>query len=96
MSVAVVGLVIQKYGGCLESHVGYRPSEFGNGTWLVRYHLVNLGHELGLVSKGFLIKLPERLTLLIHGLLWEFPNRQATQRGSFLNLLISLVIIPPL
>ena len=37
---------------------------------------------------------PERLPLVLHGLLWEFPNRKATQGGSFITLLILLCIIP--
>ena len=37
----------------------------------------------GMVSKVFLIYPPECLTLVFHGLLWDFPNRQATQRGEF-------------
>ena len=33
----------------------------------------------GLVSEGLLIDLPECLTLVLHGLLWYFPNNQAAQ-----------------
>ena len=48
----------------------------------------------GLVSEGFLIDLPERLTLVLHGLLWDLPNSQETQGGSFLTFLSLLGIIP--
>ena len=47
----------------------------------------------GLVSEVFLIELPKNLPLVIHGLLWDFTNKQATQGGSFLILLILLGII---
>ena len=39
--------------------------------------------SLGLVFKGLLIKLPECLPLVLHGLLWDFPNNQATQGGGY-------------
>ena len=47
----------------------------------------------GLVSEVFLIDPPKRLPLVLHGLLWYFPNREATQGRSFLTLLIFLGII---
>ena len=34
--------------------------------------------ELGMVSKGLLIDPPDFLRLVLHGLLWYFPNSQAT------------------
>ena len=40
-----------------------------------------------------MIYLCEFLPLVLHGLLWDFPNRQVKQGGSFLILLISLGII---
>ena len=49
---------------------------------------------LGLVSEGFLIDPLEHLPLVLHGLLWYFPNMQATQGGSFLILMSFLGIIP--
>ena len=49
---------------------------------------------LGLVSESFLIDPPECLTLVIHGLLWDFPNIQATQGGSYMVFMSFLVIIP--
>ena len=48
----------------------------------------------GMISEGFLIDPLECLPLVLHGLLWDFPNIQATQVGSFLILLIFLGIIP--
>ena len=48
----------------------------------------------GLVSEGFLIDPPEHLPLVLNGLLWEFPNKHATQGGSFLIFLSFLGIIP--
>ena len=45
-------------------------------------------------SEGFLIGPLECLPLVLHGLLWDFPNIQATQVGSFLIFLIFLGIIP--
>ena len=48
----------------------------------------------GLVSEVFLMDPPERLPLVFHGLLWDFPNREATHRGNFLTSLIFLGIIP--
>ena len=48
----------------------------------------------GMVSERLLINPPEHLNLVLHGLFWYFPNRKATQRGSFLTLLIFLSIIP--
>ena len=47
----------------------------------------------GLVSEVFLIDPPEHLTLVLHGLLWYFPNSQATQGGGVLNLLGFLGVI---
>ena len=41
---------------------------------------------MGLVSKVFLIEPPYRLPLVLHGLLWYFTNKQATQGGSFSDL----------
>ena len=35
----------------------------------------------GMVSKGFLIVLPESFTLVLHGLLRDFPDIQAKQGG---------------
>ena len=48
----------------------------------------------GLVSEVFLIYPPECLPWVLHGLLSDFPNKQATQGRSFLVLLIFLGIIP--
>ena len=48
----------------------------------------------GLVSKSFLIHLPDCFYLVLHGLLWGFTNRQATQGGGVLTLLVFLGIIP--
>ena len=48
----------------------------------------------GLVSEVFLINPPERLPLILHGLLWDFSNSQATLGGSFPTLWILLGIIP--
>ena len=51
---------------------------------------------LRLVFEGFLIDPPECFTLVIHDLLWDFPNIQVTQggRGGVPTLLILLVVIP--
>ena len=49
----------------------------------------------GLVSQGLLIDPPECLPLVLHGLLWDFPNKQATQWGIFM-ILLSLLGITPL
>ena len=49
---------------------------------------------LGLVSEGFLIDQLEFLPLVFHGLLWDFPNMQATLWRSFLILLSFLGSIP--
>ena len=48
----------------------------------------------GLVSKGFLIDPPDHLPLVLHGLFWYFPNRQATQGGGGMILMSFLGIIP--
>ena len=48
----------------------------------------------GLVSEGFLIDLLECLPLVIYGLLWDFPDIQATQGPIFVTPLIFLDIIP--
>ena len=48
----------------------------------------------GLVSEAFLVNLLECLPLVLHRLLWEFPNLQATQGGSFLISLSFHGIIP--
>ena len=48
----------------------------------------------GLVSEGILIDPLECLSLVLHGLLWDFSNMQDTQEGSFLILIIFLGIIP--
>ena len=48
----------------------------------------------GLVSKGLLIDLPERLPLVLHGLLWDFTKKKVTQGGSFLIFMIFLGINP--
>ena len=37
--------------------------------------------EPGLVYEGFLIEPPECLPLVIHGIMWDFPNIQATKEG---------------
>ena len=50
--------------------------------------------EPGLVSNVFLIDPPEILSLVLHGLLWDFPNKQVIQGGIFLIFLIFLGIIP--
>ena len=47
----------------------------------------------GLVSEGFLIDSPGCLSLVIHGLLWEFQNRQVTKEGRVITFLIFLGII---
>ena len=47
----------------------------------------------GLVSEGFLIDTLECLPLVLHGLLWYFPNNQATKGGGVMILLIFLGII---
>ena len=49
---------------------------------------------LGLVSTGFLMDPPDRLPLVLHGLLWDFPNIQATQGGGFWRFMRFLDIIP--
>ena len=49
---------------------------------------------MGLVSDGFIIDPPACLPLFLHGLLWEFPNKQATQGGCFLILQRFLGITP--
>ena len=36
---------------------------------------------MGIVSEGFLIHPPECLPLVLHGILWDLTNRQATKRG---------------
>ena len=36
-----------------------------------------------LISEGLLMDLPECLALVLHGLLLDFPNNEATQGGSF-------------
>ena len=41
----------------------------------------------GMVYEGFLMDPTDNLTLVLHGLLWELSNRQATQGGSFLTFL---------
>ena len=41
----------------------------------------------GMVSEGFLIDPPENFPLVLHGLLWEFPNKKMTQGGILLSLL---------
>ena len=46
-----------------------------------------------MVYEGFLIEHPECLTLVLHGLLWDLKNSQATQGGSFITLLVFLGII---
>ena len=48
---------------------------------------------LGLVSKVFLIDPIECMPLVIHGLLWYFPDVQLTQGGSFLIFLSFMGII---
>ena len=36
-----------------------------------------------LVSKGFLIDMLDFLPLVLHGILWDFPNMQASKGGEF-------------
>ena len=48
----------------------------------------------GLFSEGFLVDPFGCLPLVLHGLLWDFTNIQATQGGSFMIFLVLLVIIP--
>ena len=50
--------------------------------------------DLGTVSEGFLIEAPECLPLVLHGLLWDFPNKQATKEGSFMIFMSFLGITP--
>ena len=47
----------------------------------------------GLVSEDFPMDSPKRFPLVLHGFLWGFPNREATQGGNFFTLLIFLGII---
>ena len=47
-----------------------------------------------MVSEGFLIDPPECFPFFLHGILWDFPNNQATEGGSFLISLRLLVITP--
>ena len=47
-----------------------------------------------MVSEGLLMDPPERLPLVLHGLLWDFPNMHATQGGNLFTLLSFLGIIP--
>ena len=49
---------------------------------------------LGMVSKVFLIDPPERLPLVLHGLLWDLTNSQVSQGGIFLTMMSFLGIIP--
>ena len=46
---------------------------------------------LGLVSEGFLIDPLEHLPLVLHGLLWYFPNKQVTGGGSGGLILLSFI-----
>ena len=48
----------------------------------------------GLVLEGFLMDPLERLPLVLHGLLWDYPNMQATKGGNFFTLPIFLGNIP--
>ena len=48
----------------------------------------------GLLSEEFLIDPLESLPLVLYGLLWDFPNIQATQGRSFMILMSFLDIIP--
>ena len=41
----------------------------------------------GLVAEGLLMAFPVHLPLVLHGLLWNFQNRQAKQGGNFFTLL---------
>ena len=50
--------------------------------------------DLGLVSEGLLIDPLDCLPLVLHGILWDFTNKQSKQGGSFLILLRFLGIIP--
>ena len=49
---------------------------------------------LGLVSEGLLVDPPESFPFLLHGLLWHFPNKQATQGRGFLISMRFLGIAP--
>ena len=49
--------------------------------------------DLGLVSEEFLIDPPKFLPLVLHDLLWDFPNSQATKEGSFLKIMNLLGVI---
>ena len=67
-------------------------------TWGLRYGWAEIiwsieFMDLSMVYEGFLIEPPECLTLVLHGLLWDFKNSQATQGGSFITLLVFLGII---
>ena len=44
------------------------------------------------VSEGFLIDTHEYLTLVLHWILWEFPNEHTTQGGFFWSWWASLVL----
>ena len=50
--------------------------------------------SLGMVSKVFLIDPPERLPLVLHGLLWDLTNSQVSQGRIFLTMMSFLGIIP--
>ena len=67
-------------------------------TWGVRPGLAETIWSIdvmatGVVSEGLLVDPPKCLPLVLHGLLWEFTNKQATQGWSFLILLSFLGII---
>ena len=49
--------------------------------------------DLGLVTEGLLIDPPESFHLVLYGLFWDFPNKQATHGESFLIFLSFLGII---
>ena len=47
----------------------------------------------GMVLESFLMDPPERLPLVLHSILWDFPNMQATQGGKLFTLMRFLGII---
>ena len=42
--------------------------------------------SLGLVYEGLVIDSLKCLHLVLHGLLWDFPNMNATQEGKFSDI----------
>ena len=73
--VTVIGLVIHKNSGFPEYSVGGFPSGLWYGTWLGRYNLINIVHGMGFILERFLIDSYECLTLVLHEILWDLPNR---------------------